>query len=497
MKKNLILILVLLTAACQPHQQNPPAAADMFFQEKIDRSVFLDGLSTSYKNASSQPAAASLYQIEYTLQEDLSRVAGREKILYTNQEEIPLNEVRFHLFPNILGGRMTISAVLVNDQVVQPHYQLFNSILRVPLDTELKPGQSIAIQMEFVTEAPTDLDRNYGVLADTGGMVTLAHAYPMAAVYDSRGWAEQIPSAEGDLTYADAAFFIVRVNAPASLTLAGSGREIGRQTQGGVQTVTYAAGPARDFFLAAGKDFTVIQETREGLTIRSYAPRAKQQEARQSLDLAFRAIGDFSQIYSPYAYTQLNIVATPTLALGIEYPGLIVITNRIYNRDTVLQGVPASALLESTIAHEAAHQWFYNLIGNDQLNEPWLDEALAQFATLEYYEKEYGQGGAEGFRQSLEQRWARTQRAEIPLDLPVSAYQGAEYGSIIYGRGPLFIEALESQMGAPSFHQFLKDYLAAFSWRIAGTQDFQALAEQDCGCNLRPLFDEWVYSSSQ
>ena len=27
------------------------------------------------------------------------------------------------------------------------------------------------------------------------------------------------------------------------------------------------------------------------------------------------------------------------------------------------------------VAHEVGHQWFYNLVGNDQVDQPWLDEA--------------------------------------------------------------------------------------------------------------------------
>ena len=35
--------------------------------------------------------------------------------------------------------------------------------------------------------------------------------------------------------------------------------------------------------------------------------------------------------------------------------------------------------IETHIPHEVAHQWFYSVIGNDPYNEPWLDEAFAEF----------------------------------------------------------------------------------------------------------------------
>ncbi|MDX1521367.1 MAG: M1 family aminopeptidase, partial [Anaerolineae bacterium] len=146
--------------------------------------------------------------------------------------------------------------------------------------------------------------------------------------------------------------------------------------------------------------------------------------------------------------------------------------------------------------HEVAHQWFYGLVGNDQVDEPWLDEALAQFATLIYYSDVHGSGGAAGFRGSLERRWNRVDGADIPIGLPVRDYSAQEYGAIVYGRGPLFIEALSEALGPETFAEFLRDYYHSNRWRIVTGADFKALAERHCQCDLTPLFDEWVYGEA-
>ena len=31
------------------------------------------------------------------------------------------------------------------------------------------------------------------------------------------------------------------------------------------------------------------------------------------------------------------------------------------------------------LLHEIVHQWFYSLVGNDQIDDPWLDEAFATY----------------------------------------------------------------------------------------------------------------------
>jgi aminopeptidase N len=148
--------------------------------------------------------------------------------------------------------------------------------------------------------------------------------------------------------------------------------------------------------------------------------------------------------------------------------------------------------MEATVTHEAGHQWFYNLVGNDQLDEPWLDESLTQFVTWEYFANQYGAGGANGFESSLRGRWARVDDQAIPIGMPVADYEGAAYSAIIYGRGALFFDALREEMGKEDFDAFLKDYVASNSWGIGTGENMKELAENHCGCNLTSLYEEWV-----
>ena len=173
--------------------------------------------------------------------------------------------------------------------------------------------------------------------------------------------------------------------------------------------------------------------------------------------------------------------------------GMTAITARIYDVSGEYRGAPTSQYMESTVAHEVGHQWFYHLVGNDQLDDPWLDESLTQFITLQYYADVYGTAGEDGFRAGLEGRWERVNKADIPIGLPVAGYQGSEYGAIVYGRGALFFEALREEMGAEAFDAFLREYAELLSWDIATPEVLQSLAEQRCACELDNLFEEWVY----
>jgi aminopeptidase N len=376
---------------------------------------------------------------------------------------------------------------------VTPSFELEDSLMTVPFSSALEPKQSAVIKMDFAVTVPQTLESNYGVLAYAEDVLAMAHAYPMIAVYDDEGWNAEIPPESGDVTYADASFYIVRVSAPKDVVLVTSGREVGRDEAGPVQTLVAASGPARDFYIVASPLYEEVSQTFGEVTIHSYAPQESRHGAQMALEVASQSIEDFSVHYAPYPYTELDIVSTPTLALGIEYPGMIAITSRIYNVKRNFGDVPASVYMESTVAHEAGHQWFYNLVGDDQLDDPWLDEALTQFATLQYYADEYGANGEAGFRKSLEGRWADVGDARIPIGLPVAAYSEQEYGAIVYGRGPLFFVALRDEMGKEVFDGFIKDYTETLAWDIATPEKLRSMAEEHCSCELTSLFEEWVY----
>lgn len=499
---SVLLALLLVSCSAQVPATNtatPPstpttaADPDLLDTPWEDRSLFQSGLVTSEQSVLNELPDASVYHIEFTIAEDMYHIAGMEEVRYTNTEDIPLDEVQLRLFPNILGGEMTVSNTTVDGQAMTPTYELANSLLILPFAEPLPPGENVILQMDFAVTVPQEVEFNYGVLSYFDDVLTLAHAYPMIAVYDDEGWNAEIPPQSGDVTYAETSFFLVKINAPKDVTVVTTGRTLEAEESGEVQTLSIASGPARDFYLVASSNYEEFSKTFGEVTVRSYAPSQHQEGARMALDVAARAIEDFSARYAPFPYTEFDIVSTPTLALGIEYPGMVAITSRIYDVDQDYHGAPASIYMESTVAHEVGHQWFYGLVGDDQLDDPWLDESLTQFATLQYYTDEYGADGAKGFQDSLEARWESVDRAKIPIGQPVAKYSGQEYSAIVYGRGALFFVALREAMGQETFDAFLKEYTETLSWGIATPEFLQSLAEEHCGCDLDDLFNQWVY----
>ncbi|HEY4579783.1 MAG TPA: M1 family aminopeptidase, partial [Candidatus Acidoferrales bacterium] len=149
---------------------------------------------------------------------------------------------------------------------------------------------------------------------------------------------------------------------------------------------------------------------------------------------------------------------------------------------------------EVATVHEVGHQWFYSLIGDDQLLEPWLDEAAASYTEVLYDERVHGAGAASATLSDFWRYLDFTDHPELPIGLAVADYPSEnDYGVIVYGKGALFFAALRGELGDETFFAFLHNYYDNYRYGFVTSKDFQAVAEQTCACDLDALFDLWVY----
>ncbi len=475
----------------------PVAAQDLpkpslFAEGWTDETPFKADINPADLTSLQRLADAAVYHMDLTLDDSLTQMAGRMEVRYVNHRPHPLDEVYFRLFPNLFGGKLTVGAVKVNGEAADATLEEQDSALRVRLPASLAAGQAVIVALDWDLEIPQEGNSNYNTFAFADGVLALAQFYPLIPATDADGWYVRVPPQFGDVPFVEASFYRVRVTAPAGFRLAGSGRVSEDRATGGRQVWEFNAGPARDFYLAGAAQLDCREKVENGLTLRVCGVNLDGESMRTMLQLMSEAVTAMGAAYQPYPYAELEVIATPTSALGVEYPGVIAMNQRLFDPAAQMGQVSGRVMRETTLVHEIAHQWFYNLVGNDQVDEPWLDEALAQYATYQFYRDQYGAGAGEGLRQSFEDRWGRVERAETPIGLAVDAYADSEYGAIVYGRGPLFLIAVEEEIGRPAFAAFLKQYSTEYAWRIASTETFQSLLEQTCGCDLDSMFAEWV-----
>jgi hypothetical protein len=447
-----------------------------------DPSLFRKNVTSSYQKDLERMSGASVYHLALSLSDPPAQIIGIEEVLYTNTENVGLSEVDFAIFPEILGGKMEVNSISQDGRLVSPIVN--TGIMRIKLSNVLEPKHSTIFHIEFSITVPHQgEDFYYGIFGLNEGVLSLAHAYPTILVYNESGWNNQPPDLDGDPLFSDISFYLVSINAPANWTLVASGIEVDRHKSAGRQQILYADGPARDFYLAASKDFEKRSEKKGETTINSYAPASLSGFADSALSTGKAAMDDFSNRYAPYPYTEFDIVPIITTAGGVEFPGIVALAERIYSD---------GGYLESVVAHEISHQWFYNLVGNSTQLQPWLDESLSQFVTWQYYLDRYGNTAAQACLDAMKSRWDRIDNKKIPIGDSVPAYSSDEYSAIVYGRGPMFFLALRQEIGQATFDSVLKEYTNTFSWKIATTEDFKNMAEKHCKCNLTSLFQEWV-----
>ena len=451
-----------------------------------DRGIFEAGLIPSQRDALKELPGAGVYHIDFTVDDTLTDVVGKLEVRYTNTEDVALDEVIFRLFPNILGGEMTVDNVTINGDAAQTRLTDRDSTLHVALPAPMQPGDQVVIAMDYEVVVPVTPGSNYAILAYMENVLALAHAYPMIPAYDDQiGWYTEVPPNYGDVTYSDSAYYLVRATLPSDQVVQASGFQFDSQENDGQTTTTWVAGPMRDFYLVSSNNYQAV-ETKVGDTVvRSYAPAKLKEESKLALQFAVDALEVFNKFYGVYPFTEMDVAGTPTLAGGVEYPGIVVIALTLYD--------PNHPFFEVATAHEVGHQWFYSVVGNDQVHHPWLDESLTQYNTMLYFKEVHGQKGYEEERSDQESRWEYIDYADIPLDLPVKDYNEAEYSGIIYGRGGLFFDDLRKKIGDEAFETFQKNYYDTYKWGIATTDGLKQVAEDACGCDLTSMFEEWVY----
>lgn len=496
-KKARLILLVLTLSLVSCDQFNVSgffqSVSDAFDQSKgVDEQllVYEENLVDQFDPILTDMGAATRYSIEIDITESIMDINGRLNVVYTNNENVDLNEIYFRMFPNVSNYNMIASDIRVNGEKVPLVLEHLDTAIRVDLPNTLSPGESVEISMEFAQTVPSNMGGNYGLYIFQEEILALDQFFPIIPVYDDEGWNVEDPPINADMIYTDAAFFHVTVSAPGDLILAGSGVELSSEIEGDKQIITYAGGPQRDFYLAASPRFLSESEIVGDTLVTSYFVEEFRDSGKMVLETAVHALNSYNERFGLYPYTELDLISTPMSAGGMEYSGATSLS--IYYYDPTFSPI-GLAFLEGATAHEVAHQWFFNQVMSDQLDEPWLDEALVQYATYLYYVDRYGEDGAQGFVQSWYQRWSRVEMEEIPIGRPAGDYDAMEYSPIIYGRGPLFFAALEDELGEQTFAELLKEYTEEYCWGISDTASFKIFAEEKCECDLTALFEEWIY----
>jgi len=488
------------TPTSLPATVTPVAAAPPIATPEVDWSdlspyqeAMLPEFAADVETVAAAGASRYYLEIELELPPDKAnspRLNGRERVRYTNTETVALSEIYFRLYPNLpgYGGKMTVEQVVIDNHAVEPETVANDSALRIPLAQPLAPGAVTDITLMYQADVPKETEQGYNIFSASDGTLALAGFYPAIAVYDETGWNIEIPPPYGDATYLDTSLYRVELTVPEKMVVVASGGLLdSTANDNGTKTLSLVSGPMRDFYLAARADFEVISETVDNVTVNSYYPPDLAEGGKLALRYAADSLRVFNQRFGPYPFAEFDVVATPTSAGGVEYPGVVVVAQFIYDEP--------GGFFQHATAHEVAHQWWYGLVGNDQVDEPWLDESLTNYSTILYWETVEGAENAQQVIDTLffgPYEQAKNQGQDRAVIGPVANFSEGEYGAFVYGKGPLFFHALRQEIGDETYFKIMQSYYAEYKYKIAQPEDLLALIEQVSGRNVEPLVETWL-----
>ena len=352
----------------------------------------------------------------------------------------PVSRLTFNLLPLRLSKITQLSARAGGQQVTP---NVTDQSLIVPLPGSLAPDDEINVRIDYRATFNTNPGGKRVLLMKKDGIAAAYRWIPWL----SRQQKFNTPNFGESWVTAVSPRVTVRFTSDVTLKYATSGEKTG----GSGQAQTFVATNVRDFNFSASPHYSVKKVSWGDVNIRVFY---RTYEPSYLLDWTIRALERFTDKVGAYPYDQFVVAETPA-GVGMESPGLVWI-------DATL----GKSQFAHVVVHEAAHQWFYGTIGNNQATDPFLDEAVSDFLTRDLLGS---------FRNS--------ECAEARLDKSVYAYHGRCYPEVIYVQGALYLRDYKAEVGANAFWTGMRNFYRDRKFGIAGTRSLFDYLDAASGFN--------------
>lgn len=509
------LILILDLAACaMPVGESPSETATSFpptatlasdpktyflNNSPCDREGQLAALSENHTDDLRRAEVAACYKMYLNIDTTNLSYTGSMAFAYLNDSTTELSDLVFRLYPNTIynyGGELFIDSVEIKDRPTRFAYLLPDqSAVRIDLPRSIPAGGVIQMLLFFHGRIPESTS-TYGIFnySAANDVLTLANWYPILAARDSNGWSIPEIQPQGDAVTSITALYHVSVELSADWEVAATGVQVIHETLANPpprHEIEFVSGPVRDFMIVASPNFAVNElVTPHGIVRQWTLPGFEQQEI-DSMEVVERSLKIYSQQFGDYPFTELDVVSIPlNNASGVEFPGLILIEHDLYDP------TGDKSLLALVLAHEVAHQWWYNLVGNDVQQNPWQDEALATYASMLYLEEfdpAYLKGTLQYFENNVQKFDSSSRSAGFHISDPLAAFatEPQAYSIIVYQKGALFFWNLRQKIGAEAFNAALADYYRQNTYQLVDPAVLLAIFEEQCKCDLSGFYQDW------
>lgn len=401
-------------------------------------------------------------------------------------------------------------------------YSLDETLLRVDLPEPLAPGAKFKLKIEFTSKFP---DQKWPSPSHHNSIYVWQFRPWYPAAMPAKTLALGRPAEQGKALKAEtpSAWVRVRLTVPEKFKVAaGNAQQTVEKSENGQKTLLLKSyTPQCSMPLVMGEPFEVYQFDYE-IPIEVYYLPGHETPARFFASIAADALKYHRAHFGEYGFKKLTIAEIPQYSqIGMAGSGLIVLGTDIFRvKDLVVPGMLDRGL-QAGMAHEVAHMWWGAGIGFDGNAEPWLAESFAQYMAVRYFEDKYGAFGPNyfAFKKGLVDGLLDSEMGFTNLrehndefiylwmirdgfdQAIVKPWADVEYSTAVhligrhYFKGSLVLRALEGLVGRETIDRILQEAAKRYMHRIITTQDFQKIAEEISGKDLKEFFSKWLYSA--
>jgi len=389
MKISLVLTLVLVFLIPITFQNNPFTPKNVYTVEQFFTPNLLPSNYEQYSKGNFSDFESSKYNLSVFLSEETSTVAGNLTVDYYNDDPVNFSRLPFHLYPSGMeyatrpGFIEIINVTTLENPKTELPFEVFSGqqLMWINLSSELEPEHRVSFCISFNTTFPDggiDRGNEHGADSNQTRIFKFASCYPMPCVYDDLDkWNTDPYLHVGDPFYSDMAYYNLTIDVPEEMVVAATGELLEVNYYSNRKVLQFDPHcPVREVTFSASRYFNVESNIINCVNISTYfLPKSYPLWHTWALSIANEALTLYNNTLGIYPYNTFNVVEEHTHFGGMEYPLQVYITSAADQYDT-----PEWAL-ELIIAHETAHQWFYNMLGVDEVDWGFLDEGLVVWIT--------------------------------------------------------------------------------------------------------------------
>lgn len=432
-------------------------------------------------------------------------LTGALKVIFENGTNNELSQLKFQLHPNAyrqnalykpISSSYTTSAYYAGESFGEIVISSVNggkrwevvgedkNILCVSLERSLFPNEKVVLDIGFTTKL-AQVNHRLGI---TKKVVNLGNFFPILCGIKHDGFWETVYYPDGDPFYSDCADYKMTLTLPKDYTVVSTGKILTQQTLERKKVYTMYATNVRDFALALSKHYRVTT-TKSGDTTISYYYYADG-EPLTTLAAIKESFAYYEKAFGEYPHETYAVAQTGFCVAGMEYPCLSLISDNLTKEERF-----------RVIAHETAHQWWYSTVGSNQIENAWLDEGLAEYSTILFFEnyEKYGYLREEMVRDALKEYRSYYDvygsvlgRTDTAMNRHLKDFINAyEYKCLTYNKATVMFDALRKSVGDKKFMSALRRYYADNRFSMA-TPDALIGAFERVGLDVRGFFDGFI-----